>query len=149
MKKLLLLSLPILLIGSCRNRDINASEEFKPRVIHDFFEESDFSVMRIDGLDYIMLEKDNNNPHEGFGFMALKANKMMMAQDSVMAYLKAMNYYQLKMYSRMMNQPEWQVRDEFDSLFLSNLRQEYLLSNNTVTQEEIEEQEKESEATNK
>ena len=33
-----------------------------------------FQTIVIDGCEYLILERDRNNPHEGFGFMAHKGN---------------------------------------------------------------------------
>ena len=126
---------------SCKNKDINESEELEPKVIHDIFKESDFTRITIDGVEYVMLEKDNNNPHEGFGFMAFKANKLFMTTDSILAYLRVMNHFQIKMYARTMQVPESAIRTQFDSIFFANLKfggidKSSLLSNDKVQKEE-------------
>ncbi len=33
-----------------------------------------FQTIVVEGCEYLILERDRNNPHEGFGFMAHKGN---------------------------------------------------------------------------
>lgn len=98
--------LSLLLFGmtSCQNRDINEGAQFKPREIHEdiIFH---FDTIVVDGIEYLILEKDNNNPHEGFGFMAFRANKLMEKQDTVLAYLKTLTDIQLQILSAVTEQP--------------------------------------------
>ena len=37
-------------------------------------EDLNFTTITVDGCEYLILERDRNNPHEGFGFMAHKGN---------------------------------------------------------------------------
>ncbi len=106
---------------SCRNRDINEGEEFRPRAVQDSFDDSHFTKVTIDGVEYIMMERDNNNPHEGFGFMAFRANTLLEKQDSIISYLKAMQVYQNKMYARMFNLSEEEAQKQFQETFESFL----------------------------
>lgn len=99
---------------ACENKDINEGEEFRPRPVNDNFDDSRFAKVSVDGVEYLMMERDNNNPHEGFGFMAFRANKLMERQDSVYAYLKTMQFYQNKMYARMFNISEEEAQARFD-----------------------------------
>ena len=125
MKKSLILSFSALLVfSSCENRDLNESEEFRPRVLEDSFDDSHFTKVTVDGVEYLMLERDNNNPHEGFGFMAFRGNVLMEKEDTVIAYLKAISDLQVQYFARMSRQPESQVREEFDALFLKHLKEE-------------------------
>ena len=125
MKKSLILSFSVLLLfSSCENRDLNESEEFRPRVLEDSFDDSHFTKVTVDGVEYLMLERDNNNPHEGFGFMAFRGNVLMEKEDTVIAYLKAISDLQVQYFARMSRQPESQVREEFDALFLRHLKEE-------------------------
>lgn len=90
MRKAIILSALVLSIGtlSCvENRDVNASDGPNFRDIHEGIH-SHFDEVAVDGSKYIILERDRNNPHEGFGFMALKGNDMRANQDSIKAYLK-------------------------------------------------------------
>ena len=123
MKKLLLLSL----IGgllSCENRDINEGEEFRPRAVKDSFEDTHFTKIEVDGVEYILTERDNNNPHEGFGFMAFRANDLLEKQDTLISYIKSMQYFQNKMYSRMYGISQDSGQREFNEKFLEFLSME-------------------------
>ncbi|MBC6409262.1 MAG: hypothetical protein GDA42_02215 [Ekhidna sp.] len=120
--------LPLLLIISgllsCENKNINEGEEFRPRPLQDSFDNSHFTKVTVDGVEYLMMERDNNNPHEGFGFMAFRANILMERQDSIMSYLKAMQYFQNKIYSRMYNISEEEAQIRFDQTFSELLLRE-------------------------
>lgn len=116
MKKLLTI-LSLFFIVSCDNHDINEGEEFRPRAVPDDFNNTHFTKVEIDGVEYLMTERDNNNPHEGFGFMAFRANKMIEKQDSIISFLKAIQFYQNKMYARMFNISEEEAQDQFNGTF--------------------------------
>ena len=58
-----------------------------------------FDKIEVDGAEYLILEKDNNNPHEGFGFMSIRANTLLQKQDSILAYLRANQQMQAKIYA--------------------------------------------------
>lgn len=120
MKKLIPICL-ILLTLACENSDINEGEEFRPRAVSDSFEDSHFQRVYVDGVEYLMMERDNNNPHEGFGFMAFRANKLMEKQDTVLAYLKSLQVFQNKIYAKVSNISEKQAQIEFDQVFSDNL----------------------------
>ena len=92
----------IVLVLSCENRALHDSEEFKPREIHENIE-FHFDRIEVDGVEYLILEKDNNNPHEGFGFMAFRANKLVEKQDTTLAYMKSILEMQQLIYSRVFN----------------------------------------------
>ncbi len=121
MKKFLIPIVCLVLVSSCRNKDINEGEEFRPRAVSDSFEDSHFQRVRVDGVEYLMMERDNNNPHEGFGFMAFRANKLMEKQDTVLAYLKTLQTFQNKIYARVSNISEEQAKIEFEQIFEANL----------------------------
>lgn len=126
MKKFcLILSIGICLV-SCKNRDLNEGEEFRPRVIEDNFKDSHFTRVRVDGVEYLMLERDNNNPHEGFGFMAFRANIMLEKQDTMLAYLRAVGDFQVKLLAATTSKSEEQTQAEFDELFAKYLSEEKL-----------------------
>ena len=136
------LSLLIMISGliSCKNKDINEGEEFRPRPVQDNFDYSHFTKVTVDGVEYLMMERDNNNPHEGFGFMAFRANKLMERQDSIMSYLRAMQYFQNKIYARIYDLSEKDAQAQFDDAFsdfllskiteLKALEQEILINEN-------------------
>jgi len=44
------------------------------RIVKDHYRAKDFDIIEIDGCEYLILERDRNNPHEGFGFMSHKGN---------------------------------------------------------------------------
>lgn len=123
MRRLLIICSLSMLI-SCENRDINEGEEFRPRAVKDSFEDTHFTKITVDGVEYIMTERDNNNPHEGFGFMAFRANKLLEKQDTLISYLRTMQYFQNKMYARMYGISEDSGQVEFDTKFIELLLQE-------------------------
>lgn len=121
MKKLTLIGLVLALLVSCENKDINEGEEFRPRAVKDSFEDTHFTMIEVDGIQYILTERDNNNPHEGFGFMAFRANKLMEKQDTVISYLRAMQHFQNKMYTKMYGISEDSGQAEFESKLIEFL----------------------------
>ncbi|UXX78551.1 hypothetical protein N7E81_14415 [Reichenbachiella carrageenanivorans] len=74
---------------SCENRDVNYSDGPNFSEIHEDIEYH-FDQVTIEGHEYYILERDRNNPHEGFGFMAMKANKTIGNLDTIKAYLKTL-----------------------------------------------------------
>ncbi len=116
MRKLLISGI-LVLFFSCENRDINEGEEFRPRELQDNFDHSNFTLVTVDGVEYLMMERDNNNPHEGFGFMAYRANKLLEKQDSILSYLKSIQYFQNKVYTRMYEISEDSGKIEFETKF--------------------------------
>lgn len=118
-----MISVLFLALG-CQNRDINEGEEFRPRAVRDNFDDTHFTKVVVDGVEYLMTERDNNNPHEGFGFMAFRANKLIEKQDSVLSYLRAMQVFQNKMYARMYNLSEEDAQAQFEQVFSQFLNME-------------------------
>ncbi len=119
------LSITILLltIFSCENKDLNEGEAFKPREIHENIA-FHFDKITVDGIEYLILEKDNNNPHEGFGFMAFRANVLMEKQDTILAYLKTITELQNRILANTRNADLSAVREETDQIFQRNLNAE-------------------------
>lgn len=113
----------LLAFSGCKNRDINEGEEFKPREIHENMV-FNFDKIEVDGVEYLILEKDNNNPHEGFGFMAFRANKLMEKQDTLLALLKTIKDIQVKTYMHISNRNPEIVQQEADQLYHYYLNQE-------------------------
>jgi len=117
----------LLIIGStltsCKNRDLNEGEAFEPREIHENMA-FNFDKITVDGIEYLILEKDNNNPHEGFGFMAFRANTMMEKQDTILAYLKTIRDLQIRNYAASTRKSIESVVDEADELLLFHLDEE-------------------------
>ena len=85
---------------SCKNKAINEGEEFRPKEIHEKIDYH-FDNISVDGVEYLILSRDNNNPHEGFGFMAFRANQMIRKQDSILAYLKALGQFHVEIHARL------------------------------------------------
>ena len=115
--KLIILSICLGCLWACENRELNEGEKFRPREVHDDFKNSHFTRVTVDGVEYIMMERDNNNPHEGFGFMAFRANSMIERQDTTIAYLKAIYELQVRMYAQSSRRSLESVRSEADTLF--------------------------------
>ena len=146
MKTIATISLTALVLFGCSNKDINEGEEFRLRAVKDSFDNVEFAKVTVDGVEYLMMERDNNNPHEGFGFMAFRANKVIEKQDSIISFLKAMQFYQNKMYARMYNLSEEEAQYQFDATFeeflslemkeLQDLDREDLSSTEASTEEE-------------
>ncbi len=109
-------------IWSCENRAINEGEEFKPKEIHEKIDYH-FDNIEVDGIEYLILSRDNNNPHEGFGFMAFRANSLVQKQDSILAYMRAMAEFQTEIHARLYNQSPEQSRARFDELLNQSLNE--------------------------
>lgn len=109
----------LLLTLACKNRALHDGDEFKPRIIHE--DELSFDRIEVDGIEYLILEKDYNNPHEGFGFMAFRANQLMEKQDSVLAYLRTIGDMQSLIYARLYNVSLEQANQIKDTLYKKNL----------------------------
>lgn len=101
---------------SCENRDVGSTEGPNFREIHEDIQYH-FDLVEIDGNEYYILERDRNNPHEGFGFMAMKANRSIANQDSIKAYLKTVLDIQTQILARQTNQPLKEVEKSIDTLF--------------------------------
>lgn len=117
MKKIIYLLLAMSLCYGCRNRELNEGEEFRPRQLNDDFKDSHFSRVWVDGVEYLMLERDNNNPHEGFGFMALRGNVILEKQDTTLAMLRTIGEFQVRMLARLEKRDEAEVRKEFMEVY--------------------------------
>lgn len=124
MKILSILILSFFLIFSCENRDLNEGEEFRPMELNDSFQGSHFAEITVDGVEYLMMERDNNNPHEGFGFMAFRGNTLIEKQDTALAYLKAIYELQVRIYAQGSSRDLESIREESELLFLSFLKEE-------------------------
>ena len=64
--------LSTLLLYGCKNREIHYGEPTMREVTQE--SAYHFSVLIIDGCEYLILELDRNAPHEGFGFFAHRGN---------------------------------------------------------------------------
>jgi len=110
------LALDGLSLAACKNKPINEGEDFRPKEIHENIDYH-FDKIRVDGVEYLILSRDNNNPHEGFGFMAFRANQLIQKQDSVLAYLRVMTQLQKEMYAQQLNVPMNEVNAYTQSLY--------------------------------
>ena len=138
----------LLFNSGCKNRDINEGEAFQPREIHENIS-FHFDKITVDGIEYLILEKDNNNPHEGFGFMAFRANKLVAKQDTLLAYIKTLTDLQTKTYAAVSGKSLEQATLETDELLQLHLQEEIseitklessdLRSDNKKAKEETEE----------
>ncbi|SHJ42189.1 hypothetical protein SAMN04488028_10159 [Reichenbachiella agariperforans] len=106
-----------LLIGTaCENRDVNAGDGPNFSEIHENINYH-FDHTVIDGVEYHILERDRNNPHEGFGFMALNGKKIRDNQDSIKAYLKTLLELQIIAAAKRQNTTTKEMESHADELF--------------------------------
>tara|TARA_X000001036_G_C20689568_1_gene808936 strand:- start:2126 stop:2551 length:426 start_codon:yes stop_codon:yes gene_type:complete len=117
MKIILSVSLLVLIISvGCKNESLSEDEKFATREIHENVQWH-FDKIDVDGVEYLILEKDNNNPHEGFGFMSIRANNLLQKQDSILAYLKASQQMQAKIYAALNGISEKKAIDLNENLY--------------------------------
>ena len=109
----------IIIIG-CKNQSLSEDEKFATREIHENVQWH-FDKIDVDGVEYLILEKDNNNPHEGFGFMSIRANNILQKQDSILAYLKANQQMLAKLYASLYNVSEKKALDLNKDLYFRAL----------------------------
>lgn len=83
----------------CQNREVNP-ESSMTREIH-INTPSHFQRIKVGGIEYLILERDRNNPHEGFGFMAISGEQLIARQDSIIAYQKTILENQARIISRL------------------------------------------------
>jgi hypothetical protein len=95
-----LLMLFLACLSSCENRPLHDNASVSPREIHEDIK-FHFDEIEVDGVQYLILEKDNNNPHEGFGFMAFRANVLMEKQDTLIAYMKTITDLNTRIYAKL------------------------------------------------
>ncbi|MDW3192830.1 MAG: hypothetical protein R8G66_10705 [Cytophagales bacterium] len=110
----------VLILAGCRNKALNEGEAFKPKERHENIT-FHFDPIQVDGVDYLILERDNNNPHEGFGFMAFRANVLIEKQDSLMAYLQTVTDMQTRIYAELTKTPLEEAQVLTDQLLQDNL----------------------------
>jgi len=92
------------ILYSCENTEVNQDEGPNFSEIHEEIQYN-FDEVEINGIKYLILERDRNNPHEGFGFMALKGESNQRNQDTIKAYLKTMIDLQNQILSKINNEP--------------------------------------------
>ncbi len=122
MNRLLIIGILTLLMGSCENRDVNYGSGPNFSEIHEDIHYH-FDKVAIDGSEYYILERDRNNPHEGFGFMALKGTDLKANQDSIKAYLKTILDMQIRLSAKVNNQSEESAAEFADDLFQYYIQQ--------------------------
>ena len=116
--KIILSVIPLILIIiiGCKNQSLSEDEKFATREIHENVQWH-FDKIDVDGVEYLILEKDNNNPHEGFGFMSIRANNILQKQDSILAYLKSNQQMQAKLYASLYDVSEKKALDLNNDLY--------------------------------
>lgn len=118
--KAALLLAAIIALFSCQNREIIPIEEYAFREIHEDMQ-FHFDTINDGKSQYLILEKDRNHPHEGFGFMALKGDKLYSQNDSILAHLKALLYSNALIMSKLNNtNPEHEI-ERLEGLVKANL----------------------------
>lgn len=129
------LAIAMVALWSCENRDVNHADGPNFSEIHEDIQYH-FDQIDIDGHQYYILERDRNNPHEGFGFMAMKADRVIQNQDSIKAYLKTMLEVQTQILAAQRGATYEDTKVEVDNLYLQSLQ-----SSQTVRPPETEEAE--------
>ncbi|SMD31905.1 hypothetical protein SAMN04488029_0243 [Reichenbachiella faecimaris] len=121
----------LILVGlsACENRDVNHADGPNFSEIHEDIQYH-FDQVEIEGHEYYILERDRNNPHEGFGFMAMKANKTMANQDSIKAYLKTLIDIQVELLAKENEISVEEAESSVNSLFQFHLRNSKSLRDN-------------------
>ena len=105
---------------ACENREVNPETGPDFSEIHENIEYH-FDKIKIDGNEYFILERDRNNPHEGFGFMALNGSKFSHNQDSIKAYLKTVLDVQSEILAKLNNQSKESERKNIENTLNLNL----------------------------
>lgn len=107
-------------LSACENREVNPETGPDFSEIHENMEYH-FDRVKIDGYEYLILERDRNNPHEGFGFMALNGSKFGSNQDSIKAYLKTVLDLQSEILAKLNNQSKESVDKDIENVLNKNL----------------------------
>ena len=105
---------------SCENREVNPEVGPVFSEIHENLEYH-FDKVTIDGYEYLILERDRNNPHEGFGFMALLGNRIGEKQDSVKAYLETVLEVQTRILAKLNNTSKEEANVEVQKILKEKL----------------------------
>ena len=121
MRLFLLVILFLSVLASCGpNREVSIDQGPGVREIHDDIE-LHFDEVTVNGVEYLILEKDRNNPDEGFGFMALKGNLIVNHTDSAIAYLRTVIEVQAKIIARLDTISERQAMQQINGILEQNL----------------------------
>jgi len=119
---------------ACKNRDVGEGIGPNFNEIHEDIHYH-FDKVAIEGSEYHILERDRNNPHEGFGFMALNGVDIKTNQDSIKAYLKTVLDFQIRIISQLEKIPERQVEEFSDEMLkyhFSNSQSPYYVEEEIV-----------------
>jgi len=115
--------LSLIALSSCKNKDVNPiNNDTLPMHERKPIKDSDFDTVTIEGSTYYIMERDRNNPHEGFGFMALKGTDILNKQDSILAYQQLLLSNQIRILERLENIPaadlEYEMQQQLE-IFLN------------------------------
>ncbi len=132
MKALSLLVVISMYLVSCGpNREVSIDQGPGVREIHDNIEVH-FDEVTVNGVEYLILEKDRNNPDEGFGFMALKGNLIVNHTDSAIAYLRTVIEVQAKILAKLDTITETQALSQINAMLDKNLEKSSIKDDPTV-----------------
>tara|TARA_R110002096_G_scaffold133983_1_gene285014 strand:- start:198 stop:623 length:426 start_codon:yes stop_codon:yes gene_type:complete len=120
MNKLTVVLVAVSLFFSCKNREVNPETGPDFSEIHENLEYH-FDRIKIDGYEYLILERDRNNPHEGFGFMALNGTRIGSNQDSIKAYLKTVLEVQTQLMAKLNAESFESSASKIDAILNNNL----------------------------
>ena len=104
----------MLFLQSCENRDVNPLD-LETRSMHETIESEHFDTIRVGNVEYLLMERDRNNPHEGFGFMALNGGQVLRKQDSIIAYQQLILENQIRILERLEGKPAEELQMEMDN----------------------------------
>ncbi len=120
----------IALLSCSPNREVSIDQGPGVREIHDDIEVH-FDEVTVNGVEYLILEKDRNNPDEGFGFMALKGNLIVNHTDSAIAYLRTVIEVQAKILAKLDTISERQAMRQINSMLDKNLERSSIKNKST------------------
>ncbi|MCR9251602.1 MAG: hypothetical protein NXI20_14340 [bacterium] len=123
----------------CKNREVNP-ESSMTREIH-INTPSHFQRIKVGGIEYLILERDRNNPHEGFGFMAISGEQLIAKQDSIIAYQKTILENQARIISRLEGLTVDQVKSQNQYLLQTKFNEIPILPIDTLEYTEGDDEE--------
>ncbi|MEL7148883.1 MAG: hypothetical protein AAFO69_21085, partial [Bacteroidota bacterium] len=100
-------------LQACKNRDVNPVD-LETREMHETILPTDFDSITVNGIDYLLMERDRNNPHEGFGFMALNGRQLIKKQDSILAYQQLILENQIRILQKLEGTTALDLQVEMD-----------------------------------
>lgn len=125
--------------NGCKNREVNP-ESSMTREIH-INTPSHFQRIKVGGIEYLILERDRNNPHEGFGFMAISGEQLIAKQDSIIAYQKTILENQARIISRLEGLTVDQVKSQNQYLLQTKFNEIPILPIDTLEYTEGDDEE--------